>query len=444
MTIRFLHAADVHLGFRQYGSEERYDDFFHAFELLVDEAVSQQVDFVLLAGDLFHKRVLDPHTLLGAAQLLTRLELAGIPVVAIEGNHERRHYHERFSWLDCLAGLGLLVVLETGYQDGRLLLHPWDAQEKVGAYIDLSTRGASEIVRVIGLQYCGASTARVVRDLAQALARCRTRDELADSRPAYTIVLLHAGLQGILDHYSGTLTRAELDELRPHVDYVALGHIHKPFTQDGWLFNPGSMEANSIDEADWPDRGFLSVQVGSLPDHRPKVTTHRTQQRRFVRLHWAVGDCPTPESLYERLTAYLASCASPDLRRQAPVVELRLTGALTFDRTSLDLARIRTMVEAALTPIVANIRDLTTTSDYEIRVGSTMTRPEVERHVLTELVDRDSRRRDASSEWVHLLLRLKALALASRDPGPIIGELRSFHEAHRAGGQVPSPEGTPC
>ncbi len=58
--MKFLHAADIHLGYQQYGSKERFDDFSRAFLHIVEQALEEDVDFVLLAGDLFHKRTVDP------------------------------------------------------------------------------------------------------------------------------------------------------------------------------------------------------------------------------------------------------------------------------------------------------------------------------------------------------------------------------------------------
>ena len=53
-----------------------------------------------------------------------------------------------------------------------------------------------------------AATARVLQDLRRALP------DLPGGRPEFTILMLHAGIQGILDHYSATVSRAQLDVLR--------------------------------------------------------------------------------------------------------------------------------------------------------------------------------------------------------------------------------------
>ena len=42
--MQFMHVADVCLGYQQYGSKERFDDFSRVFLRIVDQAAEQQVD----------------------------------------------------------------------------------------------------------------------------------------------------------------------------------------------------------------------------------------------------------------------------------------------------------------------------------------------------------------------------------------------------------------
>ncbi len=86
MKARFLHFADTHLGYRQYNNLDRYDDFARAFLAVIDVAIAEKVDFVVLAGDLFEKRSIEALTLNQAMIGLERLKAANIPCVAVEGN----------------------------------------------------------------------------------------------------------------------------------------------------------------------------------------------------------------------------------------------------------------------------------------------------------------------------------------------------------------------
>jgi len=411
--MRFLHAADIHLGYEQYGCGERYNDFGRAFECLVDDALARQVDLLLLAGDLFHKHALDPQTLLQATYHLQRLQEAKVPVIAIEGNHERPRYQEGLSWLDYLAEFGLLTLLTPGYVEGQITLALWDG--KAGAYIDLPGG-----VRIIGVKYYGSTTPRVVQDLTAALGR------LPGPRPAYTILMLHAGLQGILDNYSATLTRAELDPLRAYADYLALGHIHKPFTQDEWIYNPGSLETNSVAEVEWEDRGYFLVELDPSRQPAHVVTKVRSRRRAFERLRFSVGEYDSPEALHRALAATISREATPEKAAQHPVVELELKGTLSFDHADLDTARIEQMVREAYKPITCLFRDTTSSSEFDISTDETLSRAELEKQVLRELVERDVRHRGQSEHWANMVLSLKRLALGDSAPEEIVGELRRF------------------
>ncbi|AKB29588.1 Exonuclease SbcD [Methanosarcina siciliae T4/M] len=102
--IRILHTADTHLGYRQYHSEVRRQDFFKAFELVIQDAVDMQVDAVVHAGDLFDSRNPTLEDLLETMNILSRLKAANIPFFGIVGNHESK---QTTQWLDLFEEMGL-------------------------------------------------------------------------------------------------------------------------------------------------------------------------------------------------------------------------------------------------------------------------------------------------------------------------------------------------
>ena len=110
MGVQFIHTADVHLGYAQYGLHERFVDFGRAFSRVVSYAVEKDVDFVLIAGDLFHKRNINALTYLQAYELLSKLR--DIPVFVIEGNHDLAYFKDRHSWLEALDHQGLITLLK--------------------------------------------------------------------------------------------------------------------------------------------------------------------------------------------------------------------------------------------------------------------------------------------------------------------------------------------
>ena len=411
MTLRFLHAADIHLGHRQYDNPVRMADFSRAFRDMLQDAIASRVEAVLLAGDLFHKRDVEPRTFVQAAMLFGRLQAQGIPVLAIQGNHEGSAYREGFTWLDGLAELGLVRVLGISYRDGEMVVEPYSDETRSGAYYDIGD------VRVYGLRYAGSSTPRVVGDLAERIESVR------GPRPAYTILMLHAGLKGVLDQYAGTLSRENLDALRGHVDYVALGHIHKPFVQDDWLYNPGSLENNSIDEAQWSERGYFIVDVtpGQSPPHVADL--RNSQRRRVIRHRFDVDPFTTPQALYDALRRDLDDLPRGD---DQPLFELRLTGVLNISRSDLDLRYIEKLAQEELEPLLVHLQDQMASNAFEIRTDDEQPREEIERQVLRDLLENDVRRREHSGRWAELALQLKQMALARSHPTEVVAELRSF------------------
>ena len=423
MNIRFLHCADIHLGYRQYNHEERYLDFGRAWDAVVAQALSERVDFFILAGDLFHHRSVDPRTLSQAVAGLERLRTAGIPVLAVEGNHERAYHNERMGWMQFLCAQGLLILLDATFPpEGLPVLEPWDPERRCGAYIE-----AAPGLRVYGLRYFGAGTGLALERYARAIA------ETARPTPGYTIFMAHAGVKGVLDDKAGGLSLAEWEPLRPYVDYLALGHFHKPFALDEWIFNPGSSEANASNEAAWEPRGYLLVTLESDAGGVRRQTRQGTIPKRpFRHYSFSVAAASTPAQLLEQLGAEMVRWAAA-LRRELghyhsgdarqPVVELYLTGTLPFGRSALDIRAVEALLEEAFQPLVGLVKDFTQAADVLIETGETMTRQTLEKHVLSSLFSRDPSLAPQSEAWAAVALELKRMAIGAMPATEIADQL---------------------
>ena len=93
---KFLHAADIHLDsplqkLEQYEGapvRELRQATRRAFENLIELAIAEKVDFVLIAGDLYDGDWKDYNTGLYFISRITKLNDANIPVYIITGNHD--------------------------------------------------------------------------------------------------------------------------------------------------------------------------------------------------------------------------------------------------------------------------------------------------------------------------------------------------------------------
>ncbi|MEZ4708210.1 MAG: exonuclease SbcCD subunit D [Caldilineaceae bacterium] len=425
MKARFLHVADCHLGYKQYNLFERYNDFARAFIHIMQKAVEERVDFVLLAGDLFQKRSIDALTLNQAMTGLERLQQANIPCLAIEGNHELAYYDDQVSWLEFLSHRKLLTLLNPQFVDGVPQLTPYNGRQ--GAYIDVLPG-----LRVFGLKYSGASTARAITAYAEALAN----NAQSDPTVAYSILMAHTGVEGMMSSEVGGLSHRVLAQVRPHVNYLALGHIHQPFVVDDWVYNPGSPETCSMMEASWPERGYFLVEVdtdapAAAPDeadakpvlHRARLCTN--PRRTFLRYSIKTDLYDSPEALYQYCGDFLMRKARDDGRaaRDEPVIELQITGVLPFERSALDANRLEELVRQAFQPLYVHIRNLSRPAEFAVEYDEGVSRAELEQQVLAELLSRDVRFRARSESWTQLALSLKKMVLGDASVESLLQEL---------------------
>jgi exonuclease SbcD len=281
-----------------------------------------------------------------------------------------------------------------------------------GAYSDLA--GA----RVYGIKYYGASTGKVFRLFGEALA------ETNGGGDGFTILMTHAGLEGQMARYSGTLTTNDLAPLRDSIDYLALGHIHKPYAVGGWIYNPGAPETWSTEEVQWPKRGYYVVDID--PDvelgHRAELVA--PPRRPFHCLRLEVDALAEPEAVYDAVGRLIRREGKRIAHDPAPVIDLTLYGVLPFNRFDLDLEYIKSQLETAWNPVVTRVRNSTTPAEFEIAVDTQASRPELERTILRELLERDARLRPDAEAWTQVALDVKRLALSGAPPEVLVDRLR--------------------
>ncbi|HQR35148.1 MAG TPA: metallophosphoesterase [Blastocatellia bacterium] len=419
---KFLHIADIHLGIRRYKSEERAQDFFHAWRDCIERyALAEQVSFVLIAGDFFDARKVEPQAMNQAMFCLTRLRDAGIPVVAIEGNHDSHEVGTNFSWLRSLSRWGYLKLLEPIYEDGSVKLEAWDENQGKGSFIDIGD------VRIFGSIWYGSTVTQSLTALVDLL-----RDHHAPEK--FNVMMLHTDVEGHVNHPSPPLPVAKLNELKTYIDYLALGHTHKNFEIDDWAYNPGSLEACSVDEYA-NQRGAYLVEVEGK--HHKARLVQDYHQRSVIRHNFDVDGRATPEEFHEALFTQLRLDLTPhDPSKDnslPPVFELALRGQLGFKNSLLELNRIRDEIKKEFKPLLVMIRNQTIPVEYAVAAGlnENVTRSDRERRVIEDLISRNARFRDQATDFANLVLEAKRLALASEKPASIVEMIESKMAEYR-------------
>lgn len=96
--MKFLHTADLHIG-KKIFELSLIEDQKYILSQIYDIACREQVDAVLIAGDVYDRAVPSTEAVELLDDFLTKLQTAGIPVIMISGNHDSP---ERVSFADAI------------------------------------------------------------------------------------------------------------------------------------------------------------------------------------------------------------------------------------------------------------------------------------------------------------------------------------------------------
>lgn len=209
--------SDVHLGTRQYGLKERYEDFLDAFREFGHSLRGMNLDAVVIGGDLFDSPRPDAKSVLTAQGVIEDIKVGGFPVYGIDGNHDLSNG----GWLDVIG------------------VEPM----KEGCYAQVGN------VRMCGINY------RNGRDLVAEIQR------MVDEGVKTDILVMHFALAEMNGGGSADTGVRELSPLldKLGVKAVLMGHVHIPDCRkwNGVLYvNPGSTEMKSSNE---PQNKFFYV-----------------------------------------------------------------------------------------------------------------------------------------------------------------------------------------
>jgi exonuclease SbcD len=284
--VRFLHTSDWHVG-KAIRGRSRSDEFAAALDEVVAIAVDQQVDAVLLAGDVHEHRAPGPEADALVFDAFVRFHEAGIRVVTIPGNHDSSLRMEAFGKV--LRPLGIEIVPKVARpEDGGIVVLPSrDGTEtaEVAAIPFVPERRFGDAAALFDAsEHWFQSYAQGMGELLAAMAKGFTAGRIP-------IVMGHLFTDGALVTPGGgerelTIGMAYAvppSRLPAEAAYVALGHVHLPQSVKG---SPAPARfAGSLLQLDFGEAGQKkSVAIVEASAGKPaKVTEIRLSSGRALK-----------------------------------------------------------------------------------------------------------------------------------------------------------------
>jgi len=270
--MKILHFADAHIDMANYGRHDpetglplRVLDFLKSLDTIVDAAISERVDMVIFAGDAYKDRSPAPTFQREWGKRIMRLSQAKIPTLLLVGNHDlspaagRAHAIQEFDTLQVpyvkvLQKPEFLKPGDLWNLPVQIIAMPWITRSGFMASMESSAADTKEVFSNIESR---------ISELVEGWI-----EEADKSLPL--ILTAHASVEGatfgaermVMLGSDLVLPTSLVKDTR--LDYVAMGHIHKPQDVNEGnhppVIYPGSIERIDFGEAK-DDKFYVIAEI---------------------------------------------------------------------------------------------------------------------------------------------------------------------------------------
>jgi DNA repair exonuclease SbcCD nuclease subunit len=299
----FSHISDTHLGLVQYGSEERAQDVYDAFNQSIDISIKDHVDFVIFAGDIFHVPNPNGTAIIQMANGLKRLKQNNIDSFFILGEHD----------------ISRIRTTPIPYVYHNLEFSKYIGQGKPIEYKGILLAGFDKIRK--------AEIPKYEEKFAEV-------DKFSENFSGHKILVLHQGITEF-NKFAGEIQSTDMPK---NFTYYAMGHLHdkdvKQFNHlNGPIAYPGSIESTTSEGIKETKKGFFEVDISSKDanpnwiqlDTRPQFSFKTEYQE----LSKTIGE----------ISDKIANC------RKKPIVEVKIQGEnIETDHIQAQIAKLNSLV----------------------------------------------------------------------------------------------------
>ena len=231
--MRFSHISDTHLGFTQFGLDERERDVYKAFDQAIEKSITDEVEFVIFSGDIFHNPNPRGKAQMKFASALKRLNEKNISSYFVLGEHDISNVKDTpVSFIP--HKLDFTNYLENGkpLHHKNILIIGFDKFRK----------------NQVGLDE--------IKD------KLKAAEKEADNHNGPKILVMHEGITEI-NKFAGEINSTELPS---NFDYYAMGHLHdktvvKYDNLNGPVVYPGSIEHTDSQGIGEKEKGFFEGEI---------------------------------------------------------------------------------------------------------------------------------------------------------------------------------------
>ncbi|MBI4154212.1 DNA repair exonuclease [Candidatus Woesearchaeota archaeon] len=235
-NIKFAHMSDCHIG--SWSSHPDMMEFpMMAFDRAINDCISEKVDFIIIAGDLFDTSIPPIEAIRKATSTLRKCREAGIHVYTVPGSHDYSPTGK--TMMSVLEEAGLLTDVCKYSLDGGIMKLKFTVDRKTG----------TKLTGIMGRK--GSLDAGYYKIL----------DKSIEEEEGFKIFLLHAGLEEEMPEIMKALSVSKKD-LPKNFNYYASGHIHKRFVdKDMMIVFPGELFPTSFDELEDYSGSYVIAEV---------------------------------------------------------------------------------------------------------------------------------------------------------------------------------------